>query len=321
MKYRYTLKINLIFSILSILFLSNFFVGCSKKNDLKELKLTYVKAPLNVPTIVEYKDRAFEKEFSKDGIKVEFVNLTTGPQQLQGIASGEVTIGHGIGAMSVILAASNDMPVVILNAYSRSPKSFMLVSNKTDNTNLKGYKIAGPKGTILHQLLLSILEKQGLTDKDIEFINMGLSESAAALANGSVDAALLAGVVAFNELKNGKTLISTGEGLIDALVVSVTTKKFLEENPEIIKRFIKTHKDSLKYISENEELSLGYVAEELKIPLEDAKIQFKNYDFSSEITQKDLMELEKTQEFLLKNNLQTKPVDLKSIIYPDSIKK
>ncbi|MGL5656932.1 MAG: ABC transporter substrate-binding protein [Fusobacteriaceae bacterium] len=304
-----SIKFLLLITLLSIL------LGCQNKSSLKELNITHVKAPLNVPTIVEYKEDSFNKAFSSEGIKVNFVNLTTGPQQLQGIASGNVDIAHGVGAMSVILAASNDMPLVILNAYSRSPKSFMLISNKKENSSLKGYKIAGPKGTILHQLLLNILEKQGVLPSEIEFVNMGLQEASAALENGSVDAALLAGVIATNKLNEGKTLVSTGEGLIDALVVSVTTEKFLKNNPEVIKKFLKVHNETLDFINKNPETALQYVSEELMISLDEAKSQFLKYDFSSQITDKDMIEIEKTQEFLLKSGLQTKKIDLKKLIY------
>lgn len=300
---------------LLLIMLFSIFLGCKSKNSLKELNVTNVKAPLNVPTIVEYKEDRFNKAFNSDGIKVNFVNLTTGPQQLQGIASGDVDIAHGVGAMSVILAASNDMPLVILNAYSRSPKSFMLISNRKDHSSLKGYKIAGPKGTILHQLLLTILEKQGILPNEIEFVNMGLQEASAALENGSVDAALLAGVIATNKLSEGKTLISTGEGIIDALVVSVTTEKFIKNNPEVIEKFLKVHNDTLDYINKNQEVALQYVSEELMISLDEAKSQFAKYDFSSKITDRDMAEIEKTQDFLLKSGLQNKKVDLTKLIY------
>ncbi len=57
--------------------------GCGKEKTTvpKEINITYVKAPLNIPSILEKNRDMFGKEFSKDGISVKFHELTTGPEQ------------------------------------------------------------------------------------------------------------------------------------------------------------------------------------------------------------------------------------------------
>ncbi len=52
-------------------------------------------------------------------------------------------------------------------------------------TDLVGKKVAGPKGTILHQVLISALDKEGLSMDDVEFVNMGIPEASAALSDGA----------------------------------------------------------------------------------------------------------------------------------------
>ena len=79
--------------------------------------------------------------------------------------------------------------------------------SKKDEINtpesLKGKKIGGPKGTILHQVLVGYLGKGNLKEEDVEFINMGLPDALAAMESGRIDAALLAGPVALKAIKNG----------------------------------------------------------------------------------------------------------------------
>ena len=116
-------------------------VGCSTTNDKKdepakkeaslpkEINLTYVKSPLNVPSILEKKDDLFGKEFKKDNIKVNFHELTTGPEQTQALAAGELDFLHALGGTSAIIAASNGVGLKITNIYSRSPKGYMLITN------------------------------------------------------------------------------------------------------------------------------------------------------------------------------------------------
>ena len=98
--------------------------GCGKEKTAvpKEINITYVKAPLNIPSILEKNRDMFGKEFSKDGIEVKFHELTTGPEQTQALAAGELDFLHALGGTSAIIAASNGVDLKITNIYSRSPK-------------------------------------------------------------------------------------------------------------------------------------------------------------------------------------------------------
>lgn len=291
--------------------------GCGKEKPLKEINVTYVKSPLNVPSILEKNLNLFDKEFEKDGITVKFHNLTTGPEQTQALASGELDILHALGGTSAILAASNGVDLTITNIYSRSPKGFMLLSK--DNTitspeKLKGKKIAGPKGTILHQLLLAYLDKGNVNIDDVEFINMGLPETSAALQNGTIDVGLLAGPVALGAIKNGASVVTNGEGLVEGIIVTAVRDDFLKKYPNIVKRFLTVNENTIKSIDENFEEVLKVVEKETGLSKEEVIDMYSLYDFNPEIKESDIEELKNTQEFLIKNNLQEKEIDIEKII-------
>lgn len=55
-------------------------------------------------------------------------------------------------------------------------------------TDLKGKKVATEYGTSDHYFLLRILQKYGMTEKDIQYVNLTLSDASAALMTGQVDA-------------------------------------------------------------------------------------------------------------------------------------
>ena len=55
--------------------------------------------------------------------------------------------------------------------------------------DLKGKKVAGPKGTALHQILVAALNSKGMNINDVEFLQMDLPKAQAALLGGHVDAA------------------------------------------------------------------------------------------------------------------------------------
>ncbi|PBI40573.1 ABC transporter substrate-binding protein [Clostridioides difficile] len=295
--------------------------GCAKENNgekLSEINLTYVKSPLNVPSIIQKQDDLFGKEFKKDNIKVNFHEITTGPEQTQALAAGEIDFLHALGGTSALIAASNGVELKILNTYSRSPKGFMILTNNNSiksAADLVGKKVAGPKGTILHQVLISALDKEGLSMDDVEFVNMGIPEASAALSDGSVDAALIAGPAALKAMKSGSKLVANGEGLVDGIIVTAVSTDFAEKHPEIVERFMKVEKETLEYVNNNFDEAMEKVAKEVDLSLEETKELYAWYDFSLDITDKDISSLEDTQDFLIKNKLQEKKVNIKELIY------
>lgn len=295
--------------------------GCAKKNDsenISEINLTYVKSPLNVPSIIQKQDDLFGKEFKKDNIAVNFHEITTGPEQTQALAAGEIDFLHALGGTSALIATSNGVDLKILNTYSRSPKGFMILTNNDSiksAADLSGKKVAGPKGTILHQVLIAALDKKGLGMDDVEFINMGIPEASAALSDGSVDAALIAGPAALKVMKSGSKLVANGEGLVDGIIVTAVSTDFAEKHPDIVERFMKVEKETLEYVNNNFDEAMKKVAKEVDLSVEETKELYTWYDFSLDITDKDISSLEDTQDFLIKNGLQEKKVNIKELIY------
>lgn len=295
--------------------------GCGNKDvksTVSEINLTYVKSPLNVPSIIQKEDDLFGKEFAKDNIKVNFHEITSGPDQTQALAAGELDFLHALGGTSALIAASNGVELEILNTYSRSPKGFMILTN-SDSINsakdLVGKKIAGPKGTVLHQVLIAALDKEGYNIDDVEFINMGIPEATVALEDGSVDAALIAGPVALKAINNGSKVVANGEGLVDGIIVTAVSKAFAEKNPELVERFMKVEKETLEYIDSNFDEAMEKVAEEVGLTVDEVKEMYSWYDFSLDITENDIKSLEDTQDFLIKNGLQESKVNVEDLIY------
>ena len=285
----------------------------------KSISLTYVKAPLNVPSIVEKKLGLLEKEFAKDKIAVQYPEITVGSKQTEAMAAGSLDFAHALGGTSAILAAANGVDLKIIAIYSRAPKAFVVLT-KGDKiqkvSDLKGKKVAGPKGTILHQLILAALAKEGLKPDDIQFISMDLPSSAAALMNGSVDAALSAGPDAIRAEKAGARVLTTGEGLVEATIVTAVRGEFLQKHPDLVKRFLKTHTAAIEHMRSKPDEVLAMTAAETGLPAETVKLMLPMYDFSPTIKPSDIAELKRTQDFLLQNGMLKKSIEIEKMIAP-----
>jgi len=281
--------------------------------SIDKLTVTYVTSPLNVPTIIEKDQGIFEKEL---GVPVEYAELTSGADQTQALASGDVQVLYAVGATSVILSAANGADIKVLNMYSRSPKAFCMYSKDdtlTSPESLKGKTIAGPTGTNLHELLVSYLAQADMTLDDVNYVNMSIPDAKAGLDGGSVDVALLAGAAAYNAEKQGCHKVIDGEGLIKAIIAVATTQKFYDEHPEVIAQFEKSQQEIADFMKENPDETISIVAKELDLDEEAVKDMYGYYDFSLDISDDDKEGFQKTADFMLESGMIDEPLDVNTL--------
>lgn len=283
------------------------------ETSVNKLTVTYVTSPLNVPTIIEKDQGIFEKEL---GVPVEYAELTSGADQTQALASGDVQVLYAVGATSVILSAANGADIKVLNMYSRSPKAFCMYSKDESLTtpeSLKGKTIAGPTGTNLHELLVSYLAQADMTLDDVNYVNMSIPDAKAGLDGGSVDVALIAGATAYNAEQQGYHLVADGEGLISALIAVATTQKFYDEHPDVIKKLNAAQEEIASYMADNQEATMETVAAALDLDVDAVKEMYGFYDFSTEITDADKEGFQKTADFMYESGMIENELDVNTL--------
>ena len=281
--------------------------------SIDKLTVTYVTSPLNVPTIIEKDQGIFEKEL---GVPVEYAELTSGADQTQALASGDVQVLYAVGATSVILSAANGADIKVLNMYSRSPKAFCMYSKDetlTTPESLKGKTIAGPTGTNLHELLVSYLAQADMTLDDVNYVNMTIPDAKAGLDGGSVDVALIAGATAYNAEQQGYHLVADGEGLISALIAVATTQKFYDEHPDVIEKLNAAQDEIASYMSDSQDETMETVAAALDLDVDAVKEMYGYYDFSTEITDADKEGFQKTADFMYESGMIENELDVNTL--------
>ncbi|SCH85932.1 MULTISPECIES: ABC transporter substrate-binding protein [unclassified Romboutsia] len=284
--------------------------GCSatKESSLDKLVITHVTSPLNVPSIIQKNKNIFADEFSANGkdIAIEYAEITSGSDQTQALASGDVDILYAVGGTSVVLAAANDADIKILNMYSRSPEAFCMYSldeSIKSAEDLKGKTIAGPVGTNLHQLLIAYLEEAGMSIDDVNYVNMAIPDAKAALDGKSIDVALLAGPTAYKAKEQGYNLVTNGKGLTDAVIAVAVREDFYNEHKEEVELFVKGQENIIKYINENYDETMEIVANELDLDKSAVEEMYKQYDFSIEITDEDRKAFQNVADFMFKTGM------------------
>ncbi len=278
--------------------------------------MTYVKAPLNVPSIVERAQGSFEAAYSDMGLGFAYSELTSGADQTAALASGDIQILNAVGGTSVILSYANGADIKIISMYSTSPKAFCLYSaddSIKSPEDLQGKVIAGPKGTNLHELLAAYLATADMTIDDVDFISMDIPSAYAALESGSIDCALQAGANAHNCSSSGYHLVTDGYGLIDGTILTATTQDFYDKNKDIIDVFLSVQQDILTFINQNHDEAMAMVQEETGLELDVVEDMFALYDFRMNVSEKDIASLQNTADFMLNSGLIENAVDASAL--------
>lgn len=306
---------------LAAILLLGILAGCGGKAEgeytVDTVTVTYVKAPLNVPSIVEKAQGSFAAAFEEIGLGFAYSELTSGADQTAALASGAIQILNAVGGTSVILSAANGADIKIISMYSTSPGAFQLFSADPEidsPEDLRGKTIAGPKGTNLHELLTAYLAQGGMTLDDVDYISMDIPSAFAALEGGSVDCALQAGANAYNCAAAGYHMVTDGEGLITGAILTATTQEFYDENPEIIDTFLRVQEETLAFIEENYDEAMEMAAAETDLELSAVEEMYPLYDFRMELTDEDIAALQNTEEFMLESGLIENSVDVATLV-------
>jgi sulfonate transport system substrate-binding protein len=123
--------------------------------------------------------------------KASWSDFTSGPPMLQAMGSGSVDIG-GVGDAPPVFAASGNEPIAIAGARISPGAAAAIVVPKnspiTSISQLKGKKIAVAQGSSADYHLLTVLNKAGLTTKQVTLEYLQPADALAAFNSGHVDA-------------------------------------------------------------------------------------------------------------------------------------
>jgi NitT/TauT family transport system substrate-binding protein len=217
--------------------------------------------------------------FKKSGVKVElqvFTDPALIPPAIESgaVAGGMVTYDQVIG----VVAKGSTQRVVMPIDYSNGGDAIVTSTSLTKVADLKGKKVAFNPLSPSDFLLSYALKTAGLTEKDIEPVNMTPEAIPAALASGSLLAGVtyepsVSQVVGMEDGKKFHVLYSTknAPGLItDVLVFK---KEYIKSNPKDVRALIQGYIDGLAYMKKNPDDAAKIIGKALGISAAEVKEQ------------------------------------------------
>ncbi len=135
----------------------------------------------------------YEEEFKPDGIQIQWNFLRgAGPAVNELYANGLLDFSH-LGDLPSVIGRSSGLRYRLLAASSVRSNIYVSVpadSNVQRFKDLRGKRVAVTKGTATHLAAVKILERFGLTEKDVKLINMEQNPAQLALVTRDIDAAI-----------------------------------------------------------------------------------------------------------------------------------
>lgn len=303
--------------LFSILFLGLFSLVAQCQTWPQQLNITYVKAPFNIQNIVMKNQGLLEKEFAEEGIKINWIPIKAGLNQVRGMAAGEIDMVAAMNTSTLLIANSAGNRIVIVDGVAHPDDTFAIMAKPEvkNIVDLKGRQIVGPKGTVLHHLLSAALKSSGVEMKDVNWVSMNLPASLTTLLGGRADAALLAAGGILAAEKAGFHALVKAKGLIETNLVLAARGDFAKEYPNIVRRVAKVNRQALQWALSNKSQAIALGAKELQLSKEDAAKLFDWSHFYSDITQKDVDALQNSQRFLLEQKMMNRSVDINTLIF------
>ncbi len=215
---------------------------------------------------------AKEKGFFEEmGLEVEMVEFQGGPAEIAAMASGDIDIsqiGHGAHA----LCAEGEAVIFQIDCTSLADA---VICNKDKGVSsieeLKGKTVAVTSGTSAEIILNLALEEAGLSQDDLELVEMDANGIVSAMVSGNVDACATwspgTGTIMDALGDNGVMLADNSRYVHQVTFPSsfITTQKYADENHDVLVRFTRALQNASDYRKNNIEEVAKLVAVQCEV--------------------------------------------------------
>lgn len=250
------------------------FTACSNGNTKSnEIHVGYFNNVTHPQALLMKSEKLLEDSLD-EGTTVKWTAFNAGPAEQEALFSGNIDIGY-IGPVPAITANSKSLGDVVILSGATKGGAVLVKRNGTDINSVKDLankNVAIPQiGNTQHLCLLDLLEQNGLKPTteggNVTISAVANADVANTMERGDIDAALVPEPWGATLLSQGAELVLDYdevflEGKYDVAVV-VVRKEFLENNPELVEKFLEAHNLATERINNDTDASLEIINKEL----------------------------------------------------------
>lgn len=220
--------------------------------------------------------------FHRNGLEVQLVYFTGGTPALMALVSGYTAVSQNAGPETVNAHLGGADAVFI--AGGTVTLDWWLLSRSEIKTaeQLKGGTVAISRfGSASDFVARFALQRIGLVpEKDVAIIQLGsTTDRLAALGAGRIQATVLPPPTMLMAVKGGLNLLADVStlGLAFQHTAPVTTRRFIRENPDLVRRYLKSHVEAVHRIKTDRETGIRVMTKYLG-QSKDKESTEKSYD-------------------------------------------
>jgi sulfonate transport system substrate-binding protein len=201
-----------------------------------EFRIGYQKA---ANTLVLLKAHGtLEQRLRPLGVQVKWLEFTAGPQLLEGLNVGSIDFGY-VGEVPPIFALAAGANLVYTAYELPTPEAEGILVSKESPiakiADLKAKKVAFNKGSDVHWLVVSALQKAGLKYTDIQPVYLTPADARAAFQRGAVDAwAIWDPFFVAAQKQIGARVLTDAKGITNRYQYFLSARAYAEKKSEIL---------------------------------------------------------------------------------------
>ena len=260
--------------------------------------------------------------WAKEGVDLTALDFPTGRESMQALLGGSADFATSTDT-PVTFATLRGLKPMVIASYSRYSRDMKIAMRDgtaatDDPASLKGKTIATRVGTSGQYMLSRYLTMAGLTDADVEIVDLSPNDMMSATLRGDVDGfswTSQASAIAV-EAADGQIVEMTQEGIEDFFVSHqclLTNEAVLENKPELAEKGIKAILAASDYIAKSDSWP-EVIAERVRAEPDFIAKMTSVFEFKVGLTEKFLDDLVTQGEWAIKAGLVEKPAgDLREL--------
>lgn len=267
--------------------------------------------------------------FEKYGLEVELVNFDDPSQSTSALISGNVDVAGGTLDSSLIVADQykDQMPQVISIRDDSAGADGIVAKNGIETVaDLRGKTVGVAVNQTTHFLLQQALEKAGVSESEINLVDMNSSDAGASFISGNIDAAVTWEPYLSNAAKSGvgKMIFSSADAPGSIMDIVMVSKKTADEEPEWVVPFLQALEEARAYVedSKTRDDAMEITAKYLDVSKEEALEMIPTIKlYSTSETVEALSDgglaydvVDKVSEFYTSKNIISSPINPKDIL-------
>ncbi len=215
----------------------------------------------------------------KLGVQVPFREFGNGPDTTTAMASGDVSTAYAPGTTPFTIAVAQGLPIKLVGISGNYSESENLVSRNGTHIisprDLIGKKIGVSFGSTSHYRLLGMLRTFGVSENDVQIIDLRNPNVLSAFICKDIDAGCGWEPIVSQMIEHGGHILVSSQDQIrwgySTYGLVVVNSAFAKENPQLLVKFLQVVNDSTKAFKANPEKTYKLIAEKAGLTAEKTK--------------------------------------------------